>query len=45
MTKQGIPDLMVNFDRQDVIGIVEIGDVVVTISGRISGEDFEPIKT
>jgi hypothetical protein len=37
----GIPDLMVKFDRQAVIGIVDVGDVVVTISGKISGEDFE----
>jgi hypothetical protein len=32
---------MVKFDRQAVIGIVDVGDVVVTISGKISGKDFE----
>jgi len=37
----GIPDRMVKFDRQAVIGIVDIGNVVITISGKISGEDFE----
>jgi Tol biopolymer transport system component len=37
----GIPDRMVKFDRQAVIGIVDVGDVVVTISGKISGKDFE----
>jgi len=41
----GIPDLMVKFDRQAVIGIVDVGDVVVTISGKISGEDFEGSDT
>lgn len=37
----GIPDLMVKFDKQAIIGIVDIGDVVVTISGEIAGEMFE----
>jgi hypothetical protein len=37
----GIPDRMVKFDRQAVIGIVDVGDVEVTISGKISGKDFE----
>lgn len=37
----GKPDRMVKFDRQAVIGIVDVGDVTVTISGKISGEDFE----
>lgn len=37
----GIPDLMVKFDREAVIDIVDIGDVEVTVSGKISGEDFQ----
>lgn len=34
----GIPDLMVKFDRQAVIGIVDIGDVMIKITGKISGQ-------
>lgn len=38
----GIPDLMVKFDKQAVIGIVDIGDhVKLTISGMVSGLKFE----
>jgi hypothetical protein len=38
----GIADLMVKFNRQDVAGIVEAGDAMeVTISGSIDGMTFE----
>ena len=37
----GIPDRMVKFDRQAIIGILDIGVVVVTISGKIADESFE----
>jgi hypothetical protein len=36
----GIPDIMVKFDRQAVIGIVDIGNVEVTVSGEIGGDEF-----
>ena len=39
----GIPDLMVKFDRQNVIDILEPGDeVVITVAGElIDGTRFE----
>lgn len=37
----GIPDRIVKFYRQAVIGIVDNGNVVVMISGKIEGEEFE----
>jgi len=43
--EDGIPDLMVKFDRQDVIDILEIGDnVTITVSGELfDGTKFEGI--
>nr|QNO49337.1 hypothetical protein HONBAIEO_00031 [Methanosarcinales archaeon ANME-2c ERB4]QNO49410.1 hypothetical protein JHKIABMC_00016 [Methanosarcinales archaeon ANME-2c ERB4] len=40
----GIPDRMVQFDRQAVIGILDVGENVrVIISGKIAAESFEGI--
>ncbi len=37
----GIPDLMVKFERQAVIGIVDVGDnIKITISGEVGGIIF-----
>ncbi len=38
----GVPDLMVKFDRQEVIAIVETGErVKIKISGKVAGAVFE----
>jgi len=38
----GIPDRMVKFDRQAVIGILDVEENIrVTISGKITEESFE----
>lgn len=37
--EDGIPDLMVKFDRQDVIDILELGDnVAITVAGKLFDE-------
>jgi hypothetical protein len=41
----GIPDLMVKFDRSAVQSIVEPGNVTLTISGKINGLLFEGSDT
>ena len=38
----GIPDLMVKFERDSVQKILTVGDKVkVTVTGRVNGIDFE----
>ena len=40
--QDGIPDLMVKFDRNAVQAIVAVGDrVKITITGKVAGVDFE----
>jgi len=42
----GIPDRMVKFDRQGVIGIVEPGDAIkLTVTGKVAGDTFEGSDT
>jgi hypothetical protein len=42
----GVPDLMVKFDRADVQGTVEAGDSIeITITGQVNGIDFEGTDT
>jgi len=37
----GILDLMVKFDRQDVISLLSVGDATLTITGEVNGAPFE----
>ena len=40
--KDGVPDLMVKFDRQEVIAILQLGSIDVTIAGELAdGTSFE----
>lgn len=41
----GIPDLMVKFDRKEVTALLILGENTLTITGEISGEIFEGSDT
>jgi hypothetical protein len=42
----GVPDLMVKFNRSDVIDILEVGEeITVTIVGEVAGIAFEGSDT
>lgn len=41
----GIPDLMVKFDRQDLIAILSVGEATLTITGKVNDTPFEGIDT
>ncbi|MCW4052763.1 MAG: carbohydrate binding domain-containing protein [Candidatus Bathyarchaeota archaeon] len=41
----GIPDLMVKFDRQDLIAILNAGEATLTITGEVDGIAFEGTDT
>ncbi|MCJ7794722.1 MAG: hypothetical protein MUP10_02645, partial [Methanoregulaceae archaeon] len=44
--RNGIPDMMVKFNRQAVIGIVEPSDAIkLTVSGKVAGDTFEGSDT
>ena len=37
----GVLDLMVKFDRQDVTALLSVGDATLTITGQVNGTPFE----
>lgn len=39
--EDGIPDLMVKFDRQDLIAFISVGEATLTITGEVNGVPFE----
>ena len=41
----GVSDLMVRFDRQDVIALLSVGEATLTITGKINETPFEGIDT
>ncbi len=41
----GIPDLMVKFDRQELQSHLFLGPAELTVSGKVAGEDFEGTDT
>lgn len=41
----GVPDLMVKFNRQDLIAILSIGEATLTITGEVNGIPFEGSDT
>lgn len=41
----GIPDLMVKFDRQELIAILSVGEAKLTITGEVNGSPFEGTDT
>lgn len=41
----GIPDLMVKFDRQDLIAILSVGKAILTITGEVNDVSFEGTDT
>ena len=41
----GIPDLMVKFNRQDLIAILTIGEATLTVTGEVDGTPFEGVDT
>ncbi|MFQ5621745.1 MAG: hypothetical protein ACE5FT_07995 [Candidatus Nanoarchaeia archaeon] len=43
--EDGILELMVKFDRQDIIAIVSIGNVSLIITGKVNGTPFEGTDT
>lgn len=40
-----IPDLMVKFDRQDVIALLSAGEATLTVTGEVDGTPFEGTDT
>lgn len=44
--RNGIPDRMVKFNRQDLIGIVVPGEsIAITVNGKVAGDAFEDTGT
>ena len=43
--EDGIQDLMVKFERVEVIDLVSIGEVMLTITGKVAGITFEGSDT
>jgi hypothetical protein len=43
--EDGIPDLMVKFDRSAVQGLLEVGDVELTVTGTVGSVDFQGSDT
>ena len=41
----GIPDLMVKFDREDLVAILSVGETTLTITGEVNGTQFEGSDT
>jgi len=43
--EDGIPDLMVKFNKQDLIAILSSGEAIITITGDVNGISFEGSDT
>ena len=43
--RDGIVDLMIKFDRSSVIGMLNVGEVTLTITGEVNGVPFEDSDT
>ena len=43
--EDGVPDLKVKFNRQDLIAILIVGEATLTVTGEVNGVSFEGSDT